>query len=171
MKINTSYSLAADAYRKALSNMKTIAEKADVSREPLDIVSFGNRKNDLGTGKNDLINSRNSVADAGINDQIYKQQRQNTSQNILRAGDVIDVVNNSKANIVPKFTTFMRSLAQAKLRKIRSAEEYSDKALKGQASMMEVMTATNEAELILQQVLTVRDKFVSAYMEVLRMPL
>ncbi len=145
-----------------------------LSREPQDVVALGNKGADIGSVRNDII-GHGKVDQSGSSQSSTSSTNQNgvnNKQNVLRAGDVIEVITKSGAVAsTPKFTTFMRNLAKAKLKSIRDAEEYSEKAVEGKASMMEVMAATNEAELVLQQVVTLRDKFVAAYMEVMRMPL
>lgn len=160
--VPSTYSQAAEAYRKALDNMRAMSQDKvnNTGREPQDIISIGN-KTDFGL--------HNDGVSKPINAQNISSQDQINKTNILRNGDVIDVV--AKAPSAPTFSTFMRTLAKAKVKSLRNAEEYTEKAIEGQASMMEVMAATNEAELILQQVVTLRDKFITSYMEVLRMPL
>ena len=37
--------------------------------------------------------------------------------------------------------------------------------------MVEVMAALNDSEIVLQEIVTVRDKVVSAYLDIFRMPL
>ena len=45
------------------------------------------------------------------------------------------------------------------------------KAVVGEADLVEVVTAVNSAEMALQTVVTVRDRVISAYQEILRMPI
>jgi flagellar hook-basal body complex protein FliE len=53
----------------------------------------------------------------------------------------------------------------------RSAETLSLKGLAGEADMRDVVMAVNNAENALSTVVAVRDKVVSAYQEILRMPI
>lgn len=53
----------------------------------------------------------------------------------------------------------------------RKAETLSAKGIAGQADMRDVVLAVNSAEQALSTVVAVRDKVVSAYQEILRMPI
>ena len=53
----------------------------------------------------------------------------------------------------------------------RTAEEMSLKGIAGQADMTEVVTAVTNAEVMLQTVVSVRDRVLQAYQEVMRMPI
>ena len=53
----------------------------------------------------------------------------------------------------------------------KQAEIMSMKAIKGTADMQEVVMAVSNAEVALQTVVAVRDKVVSAYQEIMQMPI
>ncbi|MDI9408036.1 MAG: flagellar hook-basal body complex protein FliE [Candidatus Pacebacteria bacterium] len=53
----------------------------------------------------------------------------------------------------------------------KAAEAQSFKAVAGQAEITDVVSAVANAELTLQTVVAVRDKVVSAYQEIMRMPI
>lgn len=53
----------------------------------------------------------------------------------------------------------------------KEAEVLSMKAVKGTADMQEVVMAVSNAEVALQTVVAVRDKVVSAYQEIMQMPI
>lgn len=53
----------------------------------------------------------------------------------------------------------------------KQAELMSMKAIKGTADMQEVVMAVSNAEVALQTVVAVRDKVVSAYQEIMQMPI
>lgn len=53
----------------------------------------------------------------------------------------------------------------------KQAELMSMKAVKGTANMQEVVMAVSNAEVALQTVVAVRDKVVSAYQEIMQMPI
>ncbi|MEO5375551.1 MAG: flagellar hook-basal body complex protein FliE [Alphaproteobacteria bacterium] len=53
----------------------------------------------------------------------------------------------------------------------RNAENMSVKALAGQADLRDVVTAVANAEITLDTVVAIRDKVVSAYNEILKMPM
>jgi flagellar hook-basal body complex protein FliE len=44
-------------------------------------------------------------------------------------------------------------------------------ALTGQASLTNIVTATSNAEMVLQTVVSIRDRVVNALQEILRMPI
>lgn len=53
----------------------------------------------------------------------------------------------------------------------RSADAASTQALQGQGSVTDVVLAVSRAELALQTATTLRDRVVTAYQEVMRMPI
>ncbi|HLN24556.1 MAG TPA: flagellar hook-basal body complex protein FliE [Patescibacteria group bacterium] len=53
----------------------------------------------------------------------------------------------------------------------KKSEEMSKAGISGKADVRDVVAAVNNAELTLQTVVAVRDKVVSAYNEILRMPI
>ena len=53
----------------------------------------------------------------------------------------------------------------------RQAEELSLKQISGEADLKDVVTAVANAEQTLETVVAVRDKVLSAYQEILRMPI
>lgn len=52
-----------------------------------------------------------------------------------------------------------------------AAEKLSVQAVAGKADINEVVTAVSNAEVTLQTVVAVRDKVISAYQDILRMPI
>jgi len=69
------------------------------------------------------------------------------------------------------FAAMVRDVMQSSVDSVRQGERMSLKALTGDADMRDVVTAVNSAELTLQTVVAVRDKVVSAYDTIMRMPL
>lgn len=53
----------------------------------------------------------------------------------------------------------------------QQGEALARQALTGQAGLQEVIEAVNAAELSLQTVVAVRDRVISAYQEIMRMPI
>ncbi|MND08593.1 flagellar hook-basal body protein FliE [compost metagenome] len=53
----------------------------------------------------------------------------------------------------------------------RKAEALTEKAVVGQAELMDVVTAVSNAEMTLQTVVAVRDRVLNAYQEIMRMPI
>lgn len=54
---------------------------------------------------------------------------------------------------------------------IANAEAISARAVAGQADLVDVVTAVSNAEMTLNTVTTVRDRVISAYQEIMRMPI
>ena len=109
----------------------------------------------------------------GRKDEVVKQQKSTTSNpglSVLRQGDNLDIIS-KKASSNPSFTTVVQELFRERLKKIKSGEAKSLKGIRGKAGMLEVMEAVNESEVALQQVLVIRDKFVNAYTDILKMTL
>ncbi|MCR9220681.1 MAG: flagellar hook-basal body complex protein FliE [Alphaproteobacteria bacterium] len=70
-----------------------------------------------------------------------------------------------------RFVDLVRTAAQDAIDANRNAEQLSMDAVAGKASVAEVVTAISEAEATLQTVVAVRDRIISAYQEILRMPI
>jgi len=69
------------------------------------------------------------------------------------------------------FASLLKSGAQEFVDTAKKGEEMSKQALTGKADIRDVVAAVNNAELTLQTVVAVRDKVVSAYNDILRMPI
>lgn len=54
---------------------------------------------------------------------------------------------------------------------VRQGEQAASAGLQGKASAQEVVQATMSAELTVQAAVAVRDKLVSAYLDIMRMPI
>lgn len=65
----------------------------------------------------------------------------------------------------------VRSAAEQVEKDNQYAELMSMKAVKGTADIQEVVMAVSNAEVALQTVVAVRDKVVSAYQDILQMPI
>lgn len=68
------------------------------------------------------------------------------------------------------FMDMVKGVAENAIDSNKKAEEISKQALTGKAELADVVTAIAHAETTLQTVVTVRDKVISAYQEILRMP-
>jgi flagellar hook-basal body complex protein FliE len=53
----------------------------------------------------------------------------------------------------------------------RDSDQVGMQALTGQASLTNIVTATSNAEMVLQTVVSIRDRVVNALQEILRMPI
>lgn len=71
----------------------------------------------------------------------------------------------------PSFGEILKDSAMDALRTLRAGESASAKAITGEASLPEVVQAVTAAEVTLQTVVSVRDRLISAYQEIMRMPI
>ena len=69
----------------------------------------------------------------------------------------------------PGFDTVMAEMVAAMANDVRHGEQVSMDALKGEATTQEVVQAVMSAERSLQTALAIRDKIVTAYLEISRM--
>lgn len=65
----------------------------------------------------------------------------------------------------------LEQAARGTIATLRGGEQMTARAALGKADLTDVITAVTNAEVTLQTVTTVRDKVVSAYQEILRMPI
>jgi flagellar hook-basal body complex protein FliE len=68
------------------------------------------------------------------------------------------------------FSDFLKSKASESVDTLRRSEEMSAKAITGEADITDVVQAVSAAEITLQTVVSLRDRMVSAYQEIMRMP-
>jgi flagellar hook-basal body complex protein FliE len=68
------------------------------------------------------------------------------------------------------FLSFVKEAAQNAVATQRKAESASIGGLAGRTDLLDVVSAVSNAETTLQTVVAVRDKLVSAYQELMRMP-
>lgn len=71
----------------------------------------------------------------------------------------------------PKFGDFIREAATESIATMRGGEKASAQAVTGNADLTDVVEAVTSAELTLQTVVAVRDRMLSAYQEIMRMPI
>lgn len=69
------------------------------------------------------------------------------------------------------FADLIQSSAQESIKTMKAGEEMSAKAVTGQADLTDVVQAVTAAEVTLQTVTAVRDKVISAYQDIMRMPI
>lgn len=70
----------------------------------------------------------------------------------------------------PSFEDYISDAARGVVDSLHNAEQVSKEALMGKASVQEVVTAIMVAETNLQTVVSLRDKMIQSYQEILRMP-
>ena len=69
------------------------------------------------------------------------------------------------------FMNMVKDFGQQTIDANRGAEKVSMEAVAGRAELSDVVTAVAHAETSLKTVVTVRDKIISAYQEIMRMPI
>jgi flagellar hook-basal body complex protein FliE len=69
------------------------------------------------------------------------------------------------------FAAVLRGVAEGAVDSLRKAEEVSLQAAAGKADLNDLVTAMSKAEITLQTMVTMRDRVVQAYQEILRMPI
>lgn len=69
------------------------------------------------------------------------------------------------------FSSLLKQAADNVVDTLQQADRQSMQAALGKADVNDVVMAVSKAELTLQTVVTVRDKAVQAYQEILRMPI
>lgn len=68
------------------------------------------------------------------------------------------------------FMDMVKDATQSSMETVRNADVVSQRGIRGEVSVQEVVQATMAAEATLQTVVSVRDRLVSAYQEIIRMP-
>ncbi len=69
------------------------------------------------------------------------------------------------------FSDFLKEKTAESIDTLKASEKVSAQAVTGDADLTDVVEAVTAAELTLQTVVAVRDRLVSAYQEIMRMPI
>jgi flagellar hook-basal body complex protein FliE len=69
------------------------------------------------------------------------------------------------------FADLVQSAGEEAIKASQVGEKVSVQALSGKADLADVVTAVSNAEITLQTVVAVRDRVVSAYLDILKMPI
>ena len=69
------------------------------------------------------------------------------------------------------FTNFLQSALKDGIGTMKQGEAMASRQVAGQANMVDVVTAVNQAEVTLDTVVAVRDKVVQAYQSIMNMPI
>jgi flagellar hook-basal body complex protein FliE len=75
------------------------------------------------------------------------------------------------AGDVQEFSKVLREATGQAIQEVKQGEQMSLAAAAGQANINDVVMAMSKAEMTLQTVVTLRDKAVQAYQQILRMPI
>ncbi len=71
----------------------------------------------------------------------------------------------------PDFSQLLQNVMGNMTDQTRAAETQMTQVVQGQGSMIDVVTAVASAEASLETVIAVRDQVISAYQEIMRMPI
>ena len=77
----------------------------------------------------------------------------------------------ARENAGPSFGELLQSIKDDAIQTGKGDEKQSMLAAAGQANVTDVVTAVSAAEVTLQAVTAVRDRVISAYQEIMRMPI
>lgn len=69
------------------------------------------------------------------------------------------------------FSDFLKDTVSESIDTMKGGESMAAKAVAGEADLTDVVQAVNNAEITLQTVVSVRDRMISAYQEIMRMPI
>jgi flagellar hook-basal body complex protein FliE len=78
---------------------------------------------------------------------------------------------NANQAIAPNFGQLLAQTASDAIDASRSSEAISIQAASGRVDLQDVVEAVNAAEISLQTVVSIRDRVISAYQEIMRMPI
>jgi len=77
----------------------------------------------------------------------------------------------AKAAGQPSFMEVMKNSITESIGTMKAGEAMTAKAVTGEATLPDVVQAVNAAEMTLSTVVAVRDRLISAYQEIMRMPI
>lgn len=69
------------------------------------------------------------------------------------------------------FSDFLEETARDSLETMKEGERMSAKAVTGEADLTDVVEAVTASEITLQTIVSIRDRLVSAYQEIMRIPI
>ena len=87
--------------------------------------------------------------------------------NVDKSAEISNTAKDGDGSFVSMVTDSLKSAVNTG----RQAEELSLKQISGEADLKDVVTAVANAESTLETVIAVRDKVMSAYQEILKMPI
>jgi len=88
----------------------------------------------------------------------------NTARAAVPSGELKPQTGQSFANLV-------ENASDQAMQSLQAGEKASIQAMSGKADLADVVTAVSNAEVTLQTVVAVRDRVVSAYLDILKMPI
>lgn len=96
----------------------------------------------------------------------------NAYSNITKAGgDAMEARDTPAPVPGSDFASVLKDAAKVAIGTMKESESQSAAAIAGKADIRDVVAAVANAELTLETVVTVRDKVINAYNEIMRMPI
>lgn len=92
----------------------------------------------------------------------------NTARNV---GAFATPESGNKAGQGPSFAELIRTGAESAIDTMHKGEKASAEAITGKADLADVVDAVNAAETTLRLVVSLRDRLVQAYQEIMRLPI
>ncbi len=92
----------------------------------------------------------------------------NIAANAYARGSKMASMKGASADDGISFSEFLKDQARSSVETLRASETVSAKAVTGEADLTDVVQAVTAAELTLQTVVSIRDRMVSAYQEIMR---
>ncbi len=111
---------------------------------------------------------------AAVNAYANSQGITGPSAKVTEISGAIKDVGQSDANFGTReisFADLMKQSVKDSVETMKAGETMSAKAVTGEADLTDVVQAVTSAELTLQTVTAVRDKVISAYQDIMRMPI
>jgi flagellar hook-basal body complex protein FliE len=105
------------------------------------------------------------MADLKTIDALSAYNRIANLQNKIYSGTAVD---NSSS---PNFTQLVEEALGDTVNKLKKAEEKAKKSITGEVNLEDLATAVANAEMSLKTVVTIRDKLVTAFQDIIRMPI
>lgn len=102
-------------------------------------------------------------------DQISSAAAAGIYKNIQKAGQGVGMETEKPQGA--DFGNMLRNATESAIDTMRTGEKATADAVTGKANLTDVVDAVTNAELTLNTVIAMRDKMLSAYQEILRMPI
>jgi len=89
--------------------------------------------------------------------------------NMAKIGEKTEAKGESESG--DSFMNMVQAAARDSVDTMKEGEKMSARAVTGEADLTDVVQAVTDAEVTLQTVVSIRDRMVSAYQEIMRMPI
>lgn len=90
---------------------------------------------------------------------------------MAKIGGIQDIGAKTAGGQENSFISFLEKTARDSLDTMKSGEQMSAKAVTEEADLTDVVQAVSAAEITLQTVVSIRDRMINAFQEIMRMPI